>query len=268
MARSNGLRRVRGTVTDPDRRRLRRRPPIGSRCSTTTARSGREKPVYFQLLFAVDRGQGRWRPDHPSGRTSSHSVAALEGRLDALAASGGEHGLLELVMAILHASGHDDRGVRGHRPRVDPKYGAPPALRPTVHGLSSTSRCSRCSTYLRANGLQDVHRVGRRCRVHAALGPRTSTGSRPWSRSSGAASRRCTKCEIRGRTSRSSHGSPRSTSFDDKAGSPSPSHKFIGRRPLIAFGNSDGDLQMLEWTTMPAPGVTARRSSSTTRRGA
>src|SRR5690606_31426653 len=37
--------------------------------------------------------------------------------------------------------------------------------------------------------------------------------------------------------------------IDDKAGKPVGIQKHIGRRPLAAFGNSDGDLQMLEWTT-------------------
>jgi hypothetical protein len=36
---------------------------------------------------------------------------------------------------------------------------------------------------------------------------------------------------------------------DDGPGKPVGIHKFIGRRPIAAFGNSDGDLQMLEWTT-------------------
>ena len=41
--------------------------------------------------------------------------------------------------------------------------------------------------------------------------------------------------------------------IDDKAGKPVGIHKFIGRRPIAAFGNSDGDFEMLEWTTA-APG--------------
>jgi broad specificity phosphatase PhoE len=40
--------------------------------------------------------------------------------------------------------------------------------------------------------------------------------------------------------------------INDKAGKPVGIHKFIGRRPLAAFGNSDGDFQMLEWTTAGA----------------
>ena len=37
--------------------------------------------------------------------------------------------------------------------------------------------------------------------------------------------------------------------IDDKAGKPVAIHRFIGRRPIAAFGNSDGDLEMLQWTT-------------------
>ena len=37
--------------------------------------------------------------------------------------------------------------------------------------------------------------------------------------------------------------------IDDKAGKPVGIDKFIGRRPVMAFGNSDGDFEMLEWTT-------------------
>ena len=37
--------------------------------------------------------------------------------------------------------------------------------------------------------------------------------------------------------------------IDDKDGKPVGIQEFIGRRPIAAFGNSDGDLQMLQWTT-------------------
>ena len=35
--------------------------------------------------------------------------------------------------------------------------------------------------------------------------------------------------------------------IDDKAGKPVAINKFIGRRPILAFGNSDGDLEMLQY---------------------
>jgi len=37
--------------------------------------------------------------------------------------------------------------------------------------------------------------------------------------------------------------------IDDKAEKPVAIHQFIGRRPIVAFGNSDGDLEMLQWVT-------------------
>jgi hypothetical protein len=38
--------------------------------------------------------------------------------------------------------------------------------------------------------------------------------------------------------------------FDDKVGKPVGINEHIGRRPILAFGNSDGDKEMLEWTTI------------------
>jgi hypothetical protein len=46
---------------------------------------------------------------------------------------------------------------------------------------------------------------------------------------------------------------PEADFIDDGPGKPVGIQKFIGRRPVIAFGNSDGDFEMLEWTTS-APG--------------
>jgi hypothetical protein len=45
---------------------------------------------------------------------------------------------------------------------------------------------------------------------------------------------------------------------DDKEGKPVGIQRFIGRRPVFAFGNSDGDWQMLQWTTIGAPAGSAR----------
>jgi hypothetical protein len=43
--------------------------------------------------------------------------------------------------------------------------------------------------------------------------------------------------------------------IDDKTGKPVGINQHIGRRPIAAFGNSDGDLQMLQWTTMSGSGA-------------
>lgn len=48
---------------------------------------------------------------------------------------------------------------------------------------------------------------------------------------------------------------PKIDHVDDKAGKPVGIHQHIGRRPILAFGNSDGDFQMLEWTTTGSAGT-------------
>ena len=48
---------------------------------------------------------------------------------------------------------------------------------------------------------------------------------------------------------------PQVAFVDDKAGKPVGINEHIGRRPVAAFGNSDGDQQMLEWTTIAAKGA-------------
>jgi hypothetical protein len=45
---------------------------------------------------------------------------------------------------------------------------------------------------------------------------------------------------------------PKIDFIDDKAGKPVGINKFIGKRPIFAAGNSDGDLQMLQWTSAGA----------------
>ena len=47
---------------------------------------------------------------------------------------------------------------------------------------------------------------------------------------------------------------PQVNFIDDKAGKPVGINEHIGRRPIAAFGNSDGDLEMLQWTTLGADG--------------
>ena len=54
---------------------------------------------------------------------------------------------------------------------------------------------------------------------------------------------------------------------DDKAGKPVGIHQIIGRRPIAAFGNSDGDFEMLEWITS-ATGPSLRSHRPSHRRGA
>jgi len=43
---------------------------------------------------------------------------------------------------------------------------------------------------------------------------------------------------------------PQVNFIDDKAGKPVAINEHIGKRPIAAFGNSDGDLEMLQWATL------------------
>ncbi len=196
-----------------------------------------EQPAYFQLLFAMDRVKGL-ASQHPEWEDQMPFKAVLEHDMAALAASG-EKGLLQLMMAShagmttvefekvvkdwLATSQHP----RFKRPYTDLVY------QPMLELLD----------YFRANGFKTFIVSGggiefMRPWVEKVYGipPEQVVGSSIK-----------TKFEIR-------DGIPvivrlpEIDFIDDKAGKPVAIHKFIGRRPIAAFGNSDGDLQMLQWT--------------------
>ncbi len=197
-----------------------------------------EQPIYFQLAFAIDRVRAL-APEHPEWATAMPFKAVLEGDMRALAA-GGEHAILELVMAT-HAGmtvEDFDRAVEewlatARHPRFDRPY-SECVYQPMLELL----------TYLRANGFRtfivsgggiDFMRVFTE-RVYG-IPPEQVVGSVGE-----------LAYDVR-------DGQPVLIKkpgiffIDDKAGKPVGIHKFIGRRPIAAFGNSDGDFQMLEWTT-------------------
>jgi len=197
-----------------------------------------EKPFYFQLFFALDRVKAL-APAHPDWQETQPFKAALEGDLETLF-SLGEHGLLELVMAT-HAGNTTEefsaivqewirtaRHPRFDRPFTDLVY------QPMVELLG----------YLRANGFRTWIVSGggiefMRPWVYEVYGipPEQVVGSSIK-----------TKFELR-------DGEPvlvrlpEINFIDDKAGKPVGIHQHVGRRPIAAFGNSDGDLQMLQWAT-------------------
>ena len=197
-----------------------------------------EKPAYFQLLFAIDRIR-QLAPQHPEWKTTQPFKAVLDNDMDALADSG-EKGLLQLVMAS-HAGMTTTeferivgdwlmtaRHPRFRRPYTELVY------QPMLELLN----------YLRANGFKTFIVSGGGIEF-----------MRPWTQAvygippeQVIGSSIKVKFELR-------NGEPvlvrlpEIDFIDDKAGKPVGIHKFIGRRPIAAFGNSDGDLQMLQWTT-------------------
>ena len=92
--------------------------------------------------------------------------------------------------------------------------------------------------------LQNLHRFRRRHRVHAPVG-----GKSLW-HPARAGHRQQQQDEVRAARWQAGAGEAcrRSISSTTRNGKPVGINKFIGRRPILAFGNSDGDLQMLQWT--------------------
>jgi len=196
-----------------------------------------EQPMYFQLAFALDQVKAL-APKHPEWKEKQPFKAALEGDLKTVF-SGGEHALLELVMAS-HAGNTTEEFERivtdwtstAKHPRFNRLF-TDCVFQPMLELLS----------YLRANGFKTWIVSGggiefMRPWVEKIYGipPEQVIGSSIK-----------TKFEIR-------DGKPvlvrlpKIDFIDDKAEKPVGIHKFIGRRPIAAFGNSDGDLQMLQWT--------------------
>jgi hypothetical protein len=202
-----------------------------------------EQPVYFQLAFAIDRARAM-AAQNPALASKPSVKAAAAGDMKALAATG-EKGLLELV-ALTHAGNTSEEfaqivgeWIRSAR--------HPTFKRPYTELTYKPMR--ELLDYLRANGFKTwivsgggVEFLRTMSEELYGVPPEQVVGS----------SIR-TKYELR-------NGKPAIVRLpeiefiDDKAGKPVGIHKFIGRRPIAAFGNSDGDFEMLEWTTS-APGA-------------
>jgi phosphoserine phosphatase len=197
-----------------------------------------EQPAYFQLLFAVDRVKAM-APRHPEWATTQPFKAALEGDMKALAAAG-EKGLLELVMAT-HAGMTTEEFeavvrdwiVHARHPTLKRPY-TELVFQPMVELLA----------WLRANGFKTFIVSGGGVEF-----------MRPWAeRAYGIPPEQVIGSSIAvAYEVRDGHPvlvrQPRIHFIDDKAGKPAGIHYHIGRRPIAAFGNSDGDFQMLEWAT-------------------
>jgi phosphoserine phosphatase len=214
-----------------------------------------EQPAYFQLMFAIDRVKAL-APRHPEWKTQQPFKAVLEGDMKALAASG-ERGVLQLVMAT-HAgmtSDEFDATVRqwlatAKHPTLKRPY-TELVFQPMLE-LLAYLRAQGFRTYIVSGGGVEFLRVFAQERY--GIPPEQVIGSSIK-----------TKYELR-------DGKPvivrlaEIDFIDDKAGKPVGIHKFIGKRPIAAFGNSDGDFQMLEWTTSgpgPSLGVIVRHDDAT-----
>jgi phosphoglycolate phosphatase-like HAD superfamily hydrolase len=201
-----------------------------------------EQPYYVQLAFALDRVKAL-ASRHPDWKDREPFKSALEGDLKTLAASG-ERGLMEIIAAT-HAgmtteefSAIVSEWIRSARhPGTNRPYTGM-VYQPMLELLA----------YLRANGFGTFIVSGGGVEF-----------MRPWvERVYGIPPEHVVGSRIRVRYERRDGlpvllRLPEADFIDDKAGKPVGIHQAIGRRPIAAFGNSDGDFEMLEWTTS-APG--------------
>lgn len=198
-----------------------------------------EQPMYTQLAFILDRVK-QLAPKNPSWKTKQPFKAVLDGNMASLAASG-EKGLVEL-MAVTHAGMTTAefekivsdwiataRDRRWNRPYTELVY------QPMLELLA----------YLRANGFKTFIVSGGGIEF-----------MRPWTeRIYGVPPQQVVGSSIKTRFEMRNGQPvlfrlPEINFIDDKAGKPVGINSHIGRRPIAAFGNSDGDLEMLQWTTM------------------
>jgi phosphoglycolate phosphatase-like HAD superfamily hydrolase len=197
-----------------------------------------EQPVYNQAAFAFDRIKAM-AAEHPEWKDQQPFKAVIEGDQQALAATG-EKGLLEIIGTThtgmtteAFAATVEEWMASARHPRFDKPY-TDLAYKPMIELLG----------YLRANGFKTFIVSGGGIEF-----------MRPWTEkvygippeqvvgSSGV-----TEFKIGADGKPVLDKLPKVEFIDDGPGKPVGINRFIGRRPIFAFGNSDGDQQMLEWT--------------------
>lgn len=204
-----------------------------------------EQPVYFQLQFAFDEVK-RLAAQNPDWKTKEPFRSVLNRDLKGLAASG-EKGLLQ-IMATTHTGMTTDQFAtavsnwlaRARHPTKQRRYDEL-VYQPQLELLA----------YLRENGFKIFIVSGggvELMRVFAekayGIPPEQVVGS------SGVV-----KFRLGGAGKPELFKEGKVEFIDDGPGKPVGINRFIGRRPILAFGNSDGDLQMLQYT---AAGMGAR----------
>lgn len=196
-----------------------------------------EQPMYFQLLFALDRVKAM-APQHPEWKDKEPFASLLKGDVKA-ALAGGEPAIMDIVMTTHSGmtSEEFDQIVRdwmatAKHPKTGRLY-TEMVYQPMLE-LLAYLRANGFKTFIVSGGGIDFMRPWTE-KVYG-IPPEQVVGS------SGKVS-----FEMRDGTPVLMR-LPEVNFIDDKAGKPVGIHQHIGRRPIAAFGNSDGDLQMLQWT--------------------
>lgn len=197
-----------------------------------------EQPIYFQFLFAVDRIKVM-SANHLEWKDQEPYKSVLAGDIKAVAAQG-EEGLVQ-IMATTHAGMTTEEFAASVRDWLEssrhPVTGKPftaMTYRPMLEMLDYL-RANEFKTFIVSGGGVEFMRVF--AEQTYGIPPEQVIGS------SGVV-----KYEVRDGVPVLIKA-PDVEFVDDNVGKPVGINRFIGRRPTIAFGNSDGDFQMLEYTT-------------------
>jgi phosphoglycolate phosphatase-like HAD superfamily hydrolase len=197
-----------------------------------------EQPIPFQLAFALDRVKAL-APKHPEWKTEEPYASLLRGDLKG-ALAGGEAAIFKIIVAT-HAGITTEEFAKivtdwiatAKHPKTKRLY-TEMAYQPMLELLA----------YLRANGFKTFIVSGSGV-VFMRTFAQKLYGIPP-EQVIGSSSR--LKFELRdGKPALMKL--PELSFLNDKAGKPINIQTHIGRRPIAVFGNSDGDLQMLQWTT-------------------
>ena len=197
-----------------------------------------EQPFYFQLAFAIDRVKAL-APRHPEWKAKAPFNALLSNDAHKLAQLD-KKGLLEIVAAA-HTGVSTDEFTRAvvdwtrtaRHPRFDRPY-TELVFQPMLELLAHL-RGSGFKTFVVSGGGIEFMRPWME-KVYG-IPPEQIVGS------SGAVT-----FEIGADGKPRLLKQPKIEFIDDGAGKPVGINRFIGRWPVLAVGNSDGDLQMLQYT--------------------
>ena len=197
-----------------------------------------EQPIYFQFAFALDQVKAM-APKHPEWKTQEPFASILKGDLNGMLASG-EKGIFQVLAATHTGMTTDDfnriakewfataKHPRFKRPYTDLTY------KPMVELLG----------YLRDNGFKTFIVSGGGVEFIRIFSD--SAYGIPTEQVIGSTGELQFKVLPDGKPVLMRL--PKVSLVDDGPGKPVGIQRFIGRRPIFAFGNSDGDKQMLEWT--------------------
>jgi haloacid dehalogenase-like hydrolase len=196
-----------------------------------------EQPLYFQFVFALDRVKAI-APQHPEWKDKEPFKSAVAGDVRGVLA-GGEHALMEMLAASHSGMTTDEfegvaqdwlataKHAKTGRPFTDMVY------QPMLE-LLAYLRANGFKTYIVSGGGIEFMRVFSE-KVYGVPPEQVigSSGKQMFELRDG----RPVLVKL-----------PELDFLGDKEGKPVAIQRFIGRRPIAAFGNSDGDLQMLQWT--------------------